>query len=204
LFGPHPTAAQLPILEASGHYYVRGDAREDDQLLKAGIERAKGLVAVAASDEENVYIVLSARVLNPDLFIVTRSSQPTGEAKLIRAGANRVFSPYIIGGLRMAQAVMHPSVVDFLDTIVHGEQMELVLEEVTVGPNARFCGKTIAGDTHETDLECLGVHVLGIATADGRTLMRNLTTHPLAPGDIVILLGDPTSVQAAMQRLAGT
>jgi voltage-gated potassium channel len=191
---------QANNLEMSGYPYNTGDAREDDQLLHIGIERAKGLIAVAATDEENVYITLSARVLNPNLYIVTRCSHASGEAKMLRAGANRVFSPYVIGGRRMAQAVLRPSVVDFLDTVVHDESMELVLEEVTLGPYAPIIGQPIC---KTSDVECLGVHLLGVATADGRMLMRDLDSYQAQTGDILILLGEPTAMQAAIKQLTG-
>jgi voltage-gated potassium channel len=191
---------QFPAMEASGYLYIKGDAREDSELLRAGIERAKGLVAVAATDEENVYITLSARVLNPNLNIVTRSSHANGEAKLLHAGANRVFSPYVIGGRRMAQFILHPSVVDFFDMVVRREQVELLLEEITIEANAPIHGRCISDGV---DVESLGVHLLGIATADGRMLLRELTTYPVQAGDTVILLGEPTALQAAVLMLTG-
>ena len=191
---------QLQPLEDSGYLYVQGDAREDEQLLKAGIKRAKGLIAVYATDEENVYITLSARVLNPKLFIVTRSSHAAGEAKLQRAGADRVFSPYVIGGRRMAQSILQPMVVEFLDTIIHGEEMEMVLEEVKVTAATQICGQSVCG---ESDVECLGVHLLGISTADGRMLMRDLQHYPVQQGDTLILLGEPHQMRLAIKRLSG-
>ncbi|MHB9133069.1 MAG: potassium channel family protein [Armatimonadota bacterium] len=191
---------QFVNMEASGYPFIQGDAREDDVLLTAGIERAKGLIAVAATDEENVYISLSARVLNPNLYIVTRSSHASGEAKLLRAGADRVFSPYIIGGRRMAQAILSPSVVEFLDTIVHGEEMELVLEEVEIKEDSPIHNQVIGGDH---DVESIGVHLLGIATANGRMLMRGLDKHRVRMGDVLILLGEPSAMQVAVKQLTG-
>ena len=193
--------AQIPVLEAVEYLYIQGDAREDEHLQRAGVERARGLVAVASTDEENVYITLSARVLNPKIYIVTRCSQASGEGKLLRAGADRVISPYVIGGRRMAQAVLQPSVVDFLDTVIHGEQMELVLEELTVRPRAPICGKTLS-DGFDLEDE-LGVHVLGIMTSLGGMLMRDVDAHVLEEGDTLILLGEPSSMQTAITRLAG-
>lgn len=193
--------AQIPLLEASDYLFIQGDAREDEHLLRAGIERARGLVAVASSDEENVYITLSARVLNPKIYIVTRCSQASGEGKLLRAGADRVISPYVIGGRRMAQAVLQPSVVDFLDTVIHGEQMELVLEEVTIEATAPLCGKVL-GDSTDAEDE-LGVHLLGIMTREGQMLMRDIGTRVLAEGDTLILLGDPESMKTAILRITG-
>jgi voltage-gated potassium channel len=192
--------AQVPMLESFGYLHVQGDAREDDQLIRAGIKRAKGLIAVAASDEENVYITLSARVLNPHLYIVTRSSQPQGETKLLHAGANRVFSPYIVGGRRLAQAILRPSVVEFLDTVIHGEHMDLVLEEVKVEADSPIAGQAMG---EHTDVERLGVHLLGIARRDGHMLMRDLNSYAIQQGDTLILLGDPQAMKAAIIRLTG-
>lgn len=191
---------QLTQLELSGYLYVKGDAREDEQLVRAGIERAKGLVAVAATDEANVYITLSARVLNPALYIVTRCSSVSGEGKLLHAGADRVFSPYVIGGRRMAQAIMRPSVVDFIDTVIHDEQMELVLEEVTLDDTAPIKDHTI-GD--KSDIESIGVHLLSIVTPDGVMLTRNLHTHVMQSGDTIILIGNSDSMHTAIMQLTG-
>ncbi len=192
---------QLPALENSNYLYVQGDAREDESLLRAAVVRARGLVAVAATDEENVYITLSARVLNPEIFIVTRCSQASGEAKLLRAGADRVISPYVTGGRRIAQAILRPSVVEFLDTVIHGEQMEMVLEEVTIERDSPANG-TALGDGTDPETQ-LGVHVLGIMTRDGRMLMREFHAYVLQVGDTLILLGEPAPMQAAIKRLTG-
>lgn len=193
--------AQVPGLEASGYLYVQGDARDDEHLSRAGIERAKGLVAVASSDEENVYITLSARVLNPRIYIVTRCSQTSGEAKLLRAGADRVISPYVIGGRRMAQAILHPSLVEFLDTVIHGDHLELILEEVTLDSVSPFNGKAL-GDGTDPETE-LGVHILGIKTHTGDMRMRDLHAHILHEGDTLILLGEPTQMRRALKCVTG-
>jgi voltage-gated potassium channel len=189
---------QFANMEESGVMYIKGDAREDEQLTKAGIQYAKGLISVAQTDEENVYITLSARVLNPNLYIVTRSSSADAEPKLIRAGANRVFSPYVVGGRRMAQSIMQPSVVDFLDAVVHGEEVELILEEITVSEGAAICSSTFDAST---DVEELGVHLLGIITKEGKVLMRDLRSYHAKAGDTFILLGEPTAIQTTVERL---
>jgi len=102
-------------LEQDDYPFLRGDATDDDTLLKAGIKRAKGLISVVTSDTENVYITLTARGLNPELYILARSGEEGSEIKLKRAGANKVVSPYLIGGSRMAQAILRPNVVDFIE-----------------------------------------------------------------------------------------
>src|SRR5262249_23407775 len=120
-------AQQLPFVvidaaaEALADFHVphgiplHGDATADDVLRRAGVARARGLVTVMASDADNLYTTLSARLLNDKLFIVARVEDPQAEQKMVRAGADRVVSPYQIGGERMAQAVLRPTVVDFLD-----------------------------------------------------------------------------------------
>ena len=102
-------------LEDEGTLYVLGSATEDESLIDAGIERAKGLVATVSSDADNVYIVLSARGIRPDLLIIARATEPGTERKLKRAGANKVVSPYFIGARRIAQTVIRPSVADFVE-----------------------------------------------------------------------------------------
>jgi len=191
---------QIPGLTSSRYLFVQGDEREDEQLLKAGIKRAKGLVTVAASDEDNVYITLSARVLNPELYIVTRCVNASGEAKLLRAGANRVVSPYIIGGRRMAQAILRPTMMDFLDMLVQGGSMELTMEAVTIVAGAPACGHVLQGDY---DVEQSAVHVLGITTASGQMLLRELDEYPLAVGDTLILLGAAEHLHSVIKQLLG-
>ncbi|MGO8763051.1 MAG: potassium channel family protein, partial [Desulfobaccales bacterium] len=109
------TADHIPRLEELGYYFLTGDATRDEVLLEAGIERAKGLVAVVGSDADNVYIVLTARSLNPKLFIVARGEEPGSEQKLLRAGADKVESPYRMGGQKMAHTILHPTVVTFME-----------------------------------------------------------------------------------------
>src|SRR5207244_11840193 len=108
-----------------------------------GIERARALVVVAASDADNLYITLSARLLNPNLYIVARAEGDVGEAKLRRAGANRVVSPYAIGGFRVAQAVLRPAVVDFIELATRGQHLELQIEETQVRQSSPLAGATL-------------------------------------------------------------
>ena len=129
----------LPRLEAAGINFVVGDATREEALLEAGIERAKGLVAVVHSDASNVYIVLTARSLNSNLFIVARAEDPGAEQKLLRAGADRVESPYFMGGQKMAHAILHPTVVTFMELAMK-EGVEWSMEEVRVGPNSSMVG----------------------------------------------------------------
>ena len=110
---------QVAKAEKDGYLCLFADATSDEVLKEAGIEQARGLVAAVGSDTDNTYITLSARGLQPDLFIAARCSSSEAEDKLSRAGADRVISPYAIGGRRMAMLALRPAVVDFIDTVTY-------------------------------------------------------------------------------------
>jgi len=125
--------ANLP--EDEDIIYIEGDATHDEVLKSAGIEKAAGLITVLPSDAENLYVVLSARELNPNLFIVARAVDKEAEPKLKRAGASKVVSPYFIGGLRIAHTVLRPTVVDFLEFATRSEHIEIQIEEIPKNRN---------------------------------------------------------------------
>ncbi|MFZ0549080.1 MAG: potassium channel protein [Candidatus Promineifilaceae bacterium] len=122
---------------------VVGDATRDETLRNAGIEKAKGLVICGGSDSDNLFIVLSARALNPNLFIVARTVSPENESKMLRAGADRVVSPYTIGGRHMANLLSRPHVTDFLDVVTLDSGLELWLEELEIGKSSEIAGQTV-------------------------------------------------------------
>lgn len=176
--------ANLP--EDEDIIYVEGDATHDEVLKSAGIEKANGLITVLPSDAENLYVVLSARELNPNLFIVARAVDKEAEPKLKRAGANKVVSPYFIGGLRIAHTVLRPTVVDFLEFATRSEHIEIQIEEIEVSPSSTLIGKTIAQSGIGRDI---GVIILGIKRADG-TMKFNPTSQTLIKGgDTLIVIG---------------
>ncbi|MFH2128339.1 MAG: potassium channel family protein, partial [Pseudomonadota bacterium] len=126
-------------LEGEGIHYVLGSATEDESLLAAGVERAQGLIATVSSDADNVYIVLTAKDMRPDIFIIARATEPGSERKLKHAGADKVVSPYFIGARRIAQTVIRPSVADFIDLTFHSTtEQPLRMEELTVGAQAEL------------------------------------------------------------------
>src|SRR5262245_45323469 len=122
---------------------LHGDATSDEVLKHAGVERARALVTVLASDADNLFITMSARLLNEKLFIVARAEAEPAERKLLRAGASRVVSPYVIGGFRVAQAVLRPAVVDFIELATRTEHLELQIEEAQVAPRSRLANLTL-------------------------------------------------------------
>jgi voltage-gated potassium channel len=152
---------------------VAGDATEDAVLRQAGVERARGLIITTDSDAENVYVTLSARALNPRLFIVARANAAGAEAKLSQAGADRVVSPYTMAGRRVAELATRPRVADFLDAALSHGELAFTLEEVVVGAGGPLEGRTVG------ELRDRGVYVLAIVRgrddyephpADGRRL----------------------------------
>lgn len=178
--------------------YIEGDATHDDTLKAAGVERAKGLITVLPSDAENLYVVLSARELNPNLFIVARAVEKEAEAKLKRAGADRVVSPYLIGGLRIAHTVLRPTVVDFLEFATRSEHIEIQIEEIEVYSSSSLVGKTIAQSGIGRDI---GVIIIGIKRADG-TMKFNPTSQTLIKeGDTLIVIGQ-TDKLSLLEKVA--
>jgi voltage-gated potassium channel len=133
-------------LYAHQHNFLHflGDASDDAVLLKAGIERAKGLIVTTGDDASNLYIVLSARVLNSKLYIVSRAVDESSVPKLERAGANRAISPYAIGGRRLAHLILSPAVVDFFDTVIKRNEENINLEGIRVDANAKVIGQSLA------------------------------------------------------------
>src|SRR5208337_286730 len=122
---------------------MEGDATQDAVLIEAGIERARGLISVLPTDAENLFVVLSARGLNPNLLIVSRAVEEGSEKKLLRAGATKVVSPYHIGGLRMAHTVLKPTVVDFIEFATQSGNIGLQMQEIAVQEGSRLIGMTL-------------------------------------------------------------
>ncbi|MCJ7603399.1 MAG: potassium channel protein [Desulfobulbaceae bacterium] len=171
-----------------GYLFLEGEASNDDMLLKAGVDKASGLIAVVSSDADNVYIVLSARGLNPNLYIMARSSGVEGvEKKLLLAGANKVLSPYYIGATRMAQHVLRPTVTDFIDLTVSGGELGLRLEELRVSEKGQLTNKTVLESNIRRDFDLI---VVAIKRSQGEMQFNpNLGTSILS-GDTLVVLGE--------------
>jgi voltage-gated potassium channel len=181
----------LEKLEEEGYLFLRGDAIDDETLLKAGIKRAKGLISVVASDTENVYITLTARELNPDLYILARSGDEGSDIKLKRAGASKVVSPYLIGGSRMAQAILRPNVVDFIEIATGREHMELQMEEIIIPSDSGFVGENLVSSGFRKET---GVMIVGIKKANGHMVFNPESHTRLEERDTLIVLGEPSAI----------
>ena len=173
--------------------YVVGDATEDEILKKAGIERAKGIIAVLGSDTDNLYICLSARALNPNLRIVARVVESESAAKLRKAGADYVFSPEKIGGVRLAAAALRPAVTSFLDTILRGEYYDLMLDEVVVSSHSPFVDKTLQETSISKDI---GIIIPAIKSHEQEKLVFNPGPKTkIFAGDVLIVFGTPEQIR---------
>jgi voltage-gated potassium channel len=175
-----------------GYLAVEADASSEDVLRRIRIDRARGLIAAVSTDAENVYTVLSARLLRPDLFIIGRAETEDARVKLRRAGADRVISPYQIGGLQLAQTALRPAVVDFVELATSSDNLDLNLEQVRIMPGSRLDGCTLveAGVRQR-----FGVVVVGIRRADGRMDFNPPPETAMRAGDDLVVLGRTDSLR---------
>lgn len=171
-----------------GFLEVEGDATEDATLKAAGIERATGLITTIDSDAHNVYVILSARALNPKLFVVARANSTDSEGRLMQAGADRVVSPYTMAGHRLAELAIRPRVVDFIDAALSHGELAFSMEEVEVVAGGPLNGATVGS------LRDSGVFVLAIVTGD-----KSYEANP--PADRLLEAGETLVVSGSVPRL---
>jgi voltage-gated potassium channel len=171
---------------------LEGDATSDATLLEAGVQHARCLLAASDSDSGNTYIVLTAKALNPTLFIVARVGKSASTTPMLRAGADRVISPYSIGGRRMALSALQPLVVDFIDTLVTGRHGEQILAELEVSKESGLAGMTIEGCFQA----CPAATTLALQKANGTIQVGPRGNTVLALGDRLIVLGDEADLEA--------
>jgi len=176
---------------------VIGDATRDQTLKEAGIEKASGLISVLPNDAENLFVVLSARGLNPDILIVARAAEEGSEQKLLRAGATKVVSPYLIGGLRMAHTVLKPTVVDFIEFTTKSGNIGLQMQEVTVQPGSPLIGMSLEVCSVGDDM---GVIIVAIKQASGETRFNPTHQSVIRAGDILIVLGEISKLKSFEER----
>jgi voltage-gated potassium channel len=172
---------------------LEGDATRDENLRRAGLERARGLVAASDSDADNLYVVLSARSARPDLTIVARASHADSERKLILAGADRVVLPYTTAGQVMANLVLKPQVTAFLDVVTTATGPDLQLAEIEVRQTCAAAGRTIRElrIRHET-----GAIVIALRKTDGSFDTTPEPDTPIEAGDVLIGVGSPDEIRA--------
>jgi voltage-gated potassium channel len=184
LIDNNPETKQL--LENEDIPYINDDATSEDVLIEAGIERAKGLISVVASDADNLFITMTARGLNPQSYILARADQEHAEKKLLRAGADKVVMPYLIGGQKMAHTITKPAVTDFLESTVHDQDMLLEMGELTVGGNSHLNGVTLIDSGIRQDMDVI---IVAIRNRDGEMSFNPSSHTRIESGDTLISLG---------------
>lgn len=177
----------IPEFQEKGLLYILGEATDEDLLIKAGIEKAKGLVAVVSSDADNVYITLTARGLNSKLFILARAAEEASVRKMIRAGADKVVSPYDIGARRMANTILRPTVIDFIELAMHTRNLELQMEEITIREGAQLQNVTLMESAIRKDYNLI---VVAIKKRAGEMIFNPSPQAKLQVGDTLVVLGD--------------
>jgi voltage-gated potassium channel len=176
----------------AGMLAVEADATRDESLREVGVLRARGLIAALPGDAENLFIILSAKTLNPKLTVVTRASEEEAAEKLRRAGADTVFAPYTMAGHRLAQALIRPHVTEFLDFATKNTDLKVTLEQVQVAPETEFEGKTIEQMAGRREL---GVIVLAVRKSDGQMVFNPPSDTTISGGDFLIVMGEQPKLQ---------
>ena len=194
-FNAHPSVRQvvievspdrIPELESDGMLYISGDASEEETLLAAGIKKAKVLVAALARDVDNVFLVLTARQLNPNLFIVARATEKRAKSKLLAAGANRVESPYDVGAVSMAQRVLRPSVTSFMDLVFAYDRKDIKMEEIRVDPASSLVNTMLKDSGIRQKFNLI---IIAIKGPHGDMLFNPSFETMIKGGDTVIAMG---------------
>ena len=166
---------------------LQGDATQDTVLKEAGIDRACGLISVLSSDADNLYVVLSARDLNPKIRIVVKASDEGAEQKLLRPGADSVVSPYYIGGLQIAHSLLKPAVVDFIEFDTRSRNLGLQIEEINVKEDSHIIGRSL--DEHLI-LKESGIIIVAVKRATGEIEFNPVSTSVIKQGDTFIVMGE--------------
>lgn len=188
----------IPIFDDDKVLYVSGDASDEAILHKAGILRAKGLIAVLATDTENVFLVLTARQLNPDLYIIARASQDESKSKLQAAGANRVESPYEMGAVSMAQRIIRPTVTNFLNLAFAHKRKDIQMEEIPVNSSSDLINVMLKDSGIRQQFNLI---IIAIKKPDGSMLFNPSYETVIEPGDTVIAVGQEGNLQKLENKL---
>jgi voltage-gated potassium channel len=192
-------AQRTELALQAGMLALTADATHDDVLRAAGVERARGLVAALSTDADNLFVLLSAKGLNPRLHVAARAAEEGAEVKMRRAGADAVYAPYAITGHRLAQSLLQPHVVQFLDFTTQDIGQEIAIEQVRVAETSEAVSKTIRELQIGRDV---GVIVLAIRKGDGNMLFNPPADAAVGGGDYLIVMGRQENLHALETLLA--
>lgn len=184
-------------LKKHGHLVMEGDATDDEVLERAGVNQANSLIATLANDADNVYVVLTAKGMNPKLRIIARAIDQLSCKKLIRAGADKVVSPYSIAGRRMARLLLSPGIVDFLEVMIQSEELELKIEEVKLHKSSRLENKLLKESNIKAETD--GASVIGINKKGKKIIVNPSGNTVLEDEDILFVLGNDSQIDKLKQ-----
>jgi len=172
-------------------FSIQGDASHEEILSEAGIKKAKGLAALLPTDADNLYLILTVRLLNPSLFILAKALDEEAERKLLQIGANRVVSPFKLSGLKIAQCLIRPTLVDFMDLIIRRKEIALYIEEFAVTKDSCLINRTLK----ECDIRKTANVIVVAVKKPGKDIVFNPSPDiKLGRGDILLVLGDEKEV----------
>ena len=178
--------SEIEETDREKYLFLEMDATTEEALQTAGIMEARGLVTAVNSDANNVLITLTAKGLRPDIFVLARASEERNEEKLIKAGATRVISPYLIGARRMAQVLRRPTVVDFIDVAMMGNHLGLVMEEATLTRRSPFIGQSLIDSNLRRDY---GAIIVAIKKKSGEMVYNPMPSEVFEEDDVIVLIG---------------
>jgi len=183
----------------AGILSVVADSTRDDTLRQVGVDRARGLVAALSTDADNLFVLLSAKGLNPKIYVATRAAEEGAEEKMRRAGADAVFAPYALTGHRLAQSLLRPHVVQFLDFTTKTIGLDVVIEQVRVSEHSEVVSRTIQ------DMQirrATGLIVMAVRKREGEMLFNPPAETPIQGGDYLIVMGRPENLRSLEALLA--
>ena len=194
------SAERVAMATLAGMTAVAADATRDETLRQVGVDRARGLVAALGTDAENLFVLLSAKGLNPNIYVATRAAEEGAEEKMRRAGADAVFAPYAITGHRLAQSLLRPHVLQFLDFTTGSIGLDVAIEQVPVSPASEVVSKTIKELQIRREL---GVIVMAIRKGTGEMVFNPPAEMAIDGGDTLIVMGQQQGLQALEDLVAG-
>lgn len=189
---------RVPVMDKDGVLYIVGGATDEDTLMKAGIKRARGILSVIGTDADNVFMVLIAKRLNPEIFVVARSNQNETEKTLYSAGADKVVSPFALGARRMAHAVLRPNVIHFLELAFANDSTDINVEEMTVSPSSKLIDVSLQESGLRQDFDLI---IISIRKTDGAMCFNPKASHRFETGDTVIAVGGSIGLMQAAKIL---
>ncbi|MBW1677304.1 MAG: potassium channel protein, partial [Deltaproteobacteria bacterium] len=184
--------ARVAKLNERNILHVAGEATDEENLIRANVQQARGLIAALKTDSDNVYVILSARQLNSDLFIMARSGEERSERKLIAAGADKVVCPYSMGAHRMAQTILRPTVTDFLELTLMDTTRDIQMEEMPVYPSSKLIDVALQDSGIRKELDLI---IVAVKKAPGDMLFNPSSQTRLEAGDTVIAIGEKQNLE---------